>query len=166
VDTLKRQLYRMTYGADEERDGPGAALAQLRAEIRRAADENLRRKWGDVDQEPDPKNPGALATTWTSTRLLGEVAADLSRLGTLASESGPLMVMPAGELLAAIEQARAELRAIMARPVREPIDLDDVREPERIPRRDPFDRDGSDGLVPDTRGESILKGTVRFGRKR
>jgi hypothetical protein len=165
VDVLKSLLFRLSWGGPDETDAAGAELAAFRREVRRAADENARRKWGELDEEVDPQRPGRTVTTWTPPKLLAEVGRDLQRLGSLACESGPMPWMGTAELLAAIEQGRAELRKIMTRSVRARIEPE-VAERAHIPRVDPFDREGTDGLTPAVDTPSIIGGTVRFGRRR
>lgn len=164
VAALRGQMFRLSFGGPDELDDAGHALTTFRADLRRAVAEHERRRWGDRDEEADPMRPGKTVTTWTSPRLLAEISAELSRVGQAFTDSGLVSYFTTTEVRAAIEQARKRLAEIMARPVRERIGAE-VAERAGVPRVDPFDARGSDGLVPDPRTPSVLAGTVRIKRR-
>ena len=156
VAVLEGLLFRMTFGSDDERDDPGRALADLRAEVRRAAEAHHSRsqRW---ERGVEHDRRGRPIRAWSTVQGLVEVGEALSALGRAVNE---LTNRTRAEVLSAIPELRRRLLAAMAMPLERPIDADAAQ---RAGLRPPPPGEAERlGLHPG--GSNILGGTVRFAR--
>jgi hypothetical protein len=162
LQTVEAWLFLLTHGASDpdetrdERDGPGRALARLRADLLAGIDSVRGRQW---ERRIELDGRGRPIRAWETTGALADILAELV---SLYRSTDRMLYLRGPELLATIERARDRMGALLVKPVEAPLDPaeaaragiqpGELSEAERL------------GLTP-APSPSVVEGAVRFSRR-